>query len=208
MTRHKKPAPRPYPPGVRSELLRRLAAGERLKAIGREAGMPDPSSVNGWMRADPAFAAEVAQARAAGEHRRRFMFDEAKAQAFLGRVRAGEQIGDVLRDPAMPSLATYRYWLAASAPFAEAMHAMRQARASERVERARKRFRPYDAAIGERIYVRLWKGEGLRAILRSDKAFPSLAVLARWRRDEPEFERMLQWRSGAGGGSVGRRGCG
>jgi len=148
--------------------------------------------VTGWMRAEPAFAAEVAQARLRGEFRRRFMFDEAKAAAFLARVRAGEWIGHVLRDPAMPSLATYRYWLAQYAPFAEAMHALRQTRAAERSAWARGRFRAYDAAIGERIYVRLWKGEKLRAILRSDKAFPSLAVLERWRREQPEFDRMLR----------------
>lgn len=57
----------------------------------------------------------------------------------------------------------------------------------------RGRFRPYDAEIGERIYVRLWKGEPLRAILRSDKSFPSLAVLARWRREQPAFDGMVRW---------------
>lgn len=181
-----------YRLGLRAELLQRLASGERLKHVCREAGMPDMSSVNGWMRADPGFAAEVAQARAQGAYRRRFVLDEAKAQAFLARVRAGEKIGDVLREPAMPSPATYRAWLAASAPFAEAMHAVRQSRVAEKAARMRGRFRPYDAAIGERIYVRLWKGERLRDILRSDKAFPALAVLARWRREEPAFEAMLQ----------------
>ena len=190
--RKKKPAPWRYPPQIREVVLQRLAAGERLKHIGREPGLPCPESVTGWMRADPRFAAEVAQARVHGEHRRRFMLDEAKARAFLARVRAGEKIGDVLRDPAMPTPATYRAWLAASAPFAEAVHAVRLSRVAEKAERLRGRFRPYEAAVGERIYVRLWKGERLRDILRSDKAFPSLAVLARWRREAPEFERLLQ----------------
>jgi len=208
MPRPKKPAPWRYHPGVRVEIVEGLKAGAWLKDVLRAEGMPDPASVNGWMRADPAFAAEVAQARQVGAYRRRLMFDEAKAAVFLARVRAGERIGQVLRDRAMPSPATYRYWLATNAPFAEAMHAVRQARAAERLERNRGRFRPYDAAIGERIYVRLWKGEKLRAILRSDKAFPSLAVLARWRRENPEFDRMLRWRSTGGAGSARGRGAG
>jgi hypothetical protein len=192
MPRKKKPAPHAYSPHIRAVVLERLAAGEFLKHFGREPGMPDMSSVNGWMRADPAFAAEVAQARVRGEYRRRFMLDEAKAAALLARLRAGERIGDILRDPAMPSQKTYRYWRMNYGAFAEQVHQVNLGKAEMKAERARARFRPYDAAIGERIYVRLWKGEKLRSILRSDKAFPSLAVLARWRRENPAFERMLQ----------------
>lgn len=190
--RKKKPAPHPYHPVIRAQVLERLSAGEFLKHFGREPGMPCPESVTGWMRADPAFAAEVAQARVRGEYRRRFMFDEAKAAALLARLRAGERIGDVLRDPAMPSRKTYRYWRMTYGAFAEQVHQVNLGKAEMKAARASARFRPYDTAIGERIYVRLWKGEKLRAILRSDKAFPSLAVLARWRRENPAFERMLQ----------------
>lgn len=164
--------------------------------------------VTGWMRADPAFAAEVAQARTKGDYRRRLMFDDAKAAAFLGRVRAGERIGAVLRDRAMPSPATYRYWLATNAAFAEAMHAVREGRKAERAAWARGRCRAYDPAIGEKIYVRLWKGGAtLREILKSEREFPSLSVLARWRRENPAFEAMLQvaisgWRKQRGRGRL------
>lgn len=186
------PTPRSHPPQIREAILTRLAAGEPLKAMCAEAGMPCPESVNGWMRRDAAFAAAVTQARAVGDERRRFGFDEAKAAAFLARVRAGEMVERVLADPAMPSRAAYRRWL--SRPeFAAEMFAVRRQWTADRSARLRGRFRSYDPAVGERLYRRLWHGERLREVLRSDRAFPSLAVLARWRREAPEFDAMLRF---------------
>jgi hypothetical protein len=55
--------------------------------------------------------------------------------------------------------------------------------------------------------VRLWKGGAtLREILRSDPAFPSLTVLARWRREQPEFDAMLAFVIGAWRRKAGVRG--
>jgi len=180
-------------PEVRATILERLVGGERLKHICAEAGMPCHESVTGWMRRDAGFAAEVAQARARGDWRRRFMMDEAKARALLARLAAGERIGDILRDPAMPSARTYAYWRASQGWFAEEVFRLNGVKAAAKAERMRGRFRAFDPGVGEKIYVRLWKGEHLRAVLRSDRAFPSLAVLTRWRRENPEFDRMMRF---------------
>jgi len=180
-------------PRVRQQILDRLAAGERLKHICGEAEMPCQESVTGWMRRDPEFAAAVARARAQGEFRRRLMFDEGKAQALLARLAAGETIGSVLRDPAMPSARTFRYWRATYGAFAEDVHRLNQVKAQAKAERCRGRYRPFDPDVADRLYVRLWKGERQRAVLRSDKAFPSLAVLTRWRRENPEFDARMRF---------------
>ncbi|WP_430421595.1 hypothetical protein [Phenylobacterium sp.] len=186
-----------YRPGLRAELLARLAAGEALKHMCRDEGWPCPASVTGWMRADPEFAAEVRAARSRGEFARRGLaFNETVAAAFLAQARAGRAIEALLRDPAMPSRAVFRSWLAQSPAFAAEVAEVAEVRAQLAAEAARRRgraYREYDPAIGERIYVRLWKGEEtLREILKSDPAFPSLSVLARWRRENPAFEAMLQ----------------
>ena len=180
-------------PQVRPQIVRRIAAGERLSHICREPGMPCPESVTGWMRREPAFAAEVAEARVRGEWRRRFAFDEDRARALLARLGAGEPIGRILRDPGMPSRETYyRHWLMSGpAWFQQGVWRIRQAREAARRGPVNGRFRAFDPVVAEKIYVRLWKGETLRAILRSDRMYPSLAVLARWRREAPEFDRML-----------------
>ena len=180
-------------PEVRTTILERLAAGERLKHICAEPGMPCHESVTGWMRKDAGFAAEVARARAQGEFRRRLVFDEAKAKALLARLAAGEAIASVLRDPAMPSAGTFRYWRATYGAFAEEVHRLNQVKTDAKRERLRGRYRPFDPEVAERLYVRLWKGDHLRAVLRSDKAFPSLAVLTRWRRENPEFDGRMRF---------------
>uniref|UniRef100_UPI0025D99514 terminase small subunit-like protein n=1 Tax=uncultured Phenylobacterium sp. TaxID=349273 RepID=UPI0025D99514 len=68
------------------------------------------------------------------------------------------------------------------------------ARAGQRVERLRGRYRAFDPVVAERLYVRLFKGgASLRDVLASDPAFPSMAVLARWRREAPRFDAMLRF---------------
>lgn len=201
--------PLAYPPHIRAPILERLAAGERLRDICAEAGMPDASSVRGWMRRDAGFAAEVALARVRGDFRRRFACDEAVARAALARLAAGARVGEVLADPAMPSRATWRYWLATQGWFAEEVGRLKGVKAAERALRMRSRRRAFDRAVAERVYVRCWKGERLRAVLASDPAFPSLAVFARWRREDREFDAMMRfvfdgWRKKRGRPDRGR----
>lgn len=178
-------------PQVREEILGRIAAGDRLKAICAEAGMPCSSSVNGWARKDPEFAARLKSAYVHGDWRQRLMMDEAKAQGLIARLAAGATLAEALADPETSSRRTHRHWMQAYGWFGEEVRRQHEIKAAEKAHRLRRRRRAYDPEVGNRIYVRLWKGETLRAILRSDKAFPSLAVLERWRREDPEFDRML-----------------
>jgi len=177
---------------VRQAIVDRIAAGERLKVICREAGMPCQLSVNRWMRLDAGFAAQVAQARGRADWRRRLWCDDEAAKAVLAAVAAGERLETVCGRPGMPSYRTVAYWRRTVPWFAEEMGRLMGVRAAAKAHRLRARFRAFDPAVAERIYLRVWKGERLRKVLGSDKAFPCLTVLERWRREEPAFDRMLK----------------
>lgn len=180
-------------PHVRDEILARIAAGERLKAICAEPRMPCCESVTLWARRDPDYGAAYVAAKRNGEWRRLYMFDDAKARRLIARMAAGETISSILRDPDMPGWRTYTYWRRTQVGFQEELHRVKGSRAELRAERLRGRRREFDPAVADRVYARLWRGERLRQILASDKAFPSLAVLERWRREQPEFDRMLRF---------------
>jgi len=181
-----------HPATVRDLILQRVAAGEPLKWIAAEPGMPCPESVTGWARRDPAFAAAYERAKAQGAWRRTLMFDEAKARRLLARLAAGETIGRVLADPAMPSPRTYRYWRATYGEFAEAVGRLNAVKTAEKAARARRRTRAYDAGLADKILYRVGQGGRLRRVLSADPALPCLAVLARWRREQPQFDRDLR----------------
>jgi hypothetical protein len=142
---------------------------------------------------DAAFAAEVAAAREQASWRRRIAFDEAQARALIKRLEPADRpLAEVLRDPDMPGYRVFRTWRRGDPWFAEEINRVLAPKAEAKADRLRARYRAFDPAVAERLGLRLWKGETLRAVLRSDKAFPSLAVLARWRREEPQFDRMLR----------------
>jgi hypothetical protein len=183
---------RPYPPHLRTIVLERVAAGEFIKEICGEPDMPCAESVTGWARREPEFGAALATAKARGAHRRRWAFDEARAGALLARLAAGESIGAVLADPAMPSPAVYRYWRATHGEFAEAVGRLNAVKAAEKAARMRRRRRGYDAALAATILARVWEGRPLRRVLAADPALPCLSVLARWRREVPEFDAALK----------------
>lgn len=173
------------------DLLTRLAAGETLGQICAEPGMPSYASVHAWARAEPGFAAELTAARRRGGFIRHGAFDEAKGQALLTRLRAGEPIAQILRDRAMPSRRLYAYWRATQAPFAQEIHRLKQIGAAARVQGRRDRWRAFDLALADAIVVRASKGEPLGAMLKSAAGLPSRGVVARWRRAQPEFNQAL-----------------
>jgi hypothetical protein len=179
-------------PNVRHDLLTRIAAGELLMEVCTEASMPSYASVYAWARAEPVFAAELADARRRGEFIRCGAFDDAKARALLARLRAGEPITKILRDPAMPSRRLYAYWRATQAPFAEEVHRLNQVCAAKRVERGRARRRHFDQALADAIVVRASRGELLQTMLSSAAGLPCRGVVARWRRMQPEFDQALR----------------
>jgi hypothetical protein len=179
-------------------IIARVAAGETMKAICAEAGMPCADSVQVWRRADPGFAMELAMARRKGGGRRAYGFDEAVAAAFLARVAAGEQIRDLLARPGMPSQAAYAHWRRTNVGFQEALWRLRGARYRRRSGAGHGRFRAWDEAMADRILLAVMRGAVLRKLLNSDPAFPCPAVLERWRREEPVWDRALVMAMAAG----------
>jgi len=179
---------------LKAEIVTRVAAGTPLCALGAESGMPCDTTVRNWRRSDAAFAADLGLALRQGAWRRRWMLDPAKAEAFLARYRTGEPIHRILADPAMPSRPVLDYWRATQALFAEEVHRLKGVHEPNRLRGLRrvKTPTPWDADVADRILVRLVRGEGLKAMLDTDPTLPGLGVVARWRREQPEFDAELR----------------
>ncbi|PZQ54932.1 MAG: hypothetical protein DI570_22560 [Phenylobacterium zucineum] len=180
-------------PHIQREILARVEAGETVRAICAGPGKPCAETVRNWARADAAgFGAALAAARGRALERRKYGYDEAVAQAVLARLWAGARLGEVLAEPGMPNRRRWLRWVGSQGHIAEVYFGLMRQRVESRTLKMRAgRYRAFDAAVAERLYRRLWFGEPLRSVLRSDKDFPALATLARWRREEPGFGRMI-----------------
>jgi transposase-like protein len=195
---------------LKGEIVARVEAGERLRAVSAAPGMPCAHTVRNWAAADRLFADELARARRVGDWRRAHGFDEARAAAFLARARAGARIHELLREPGMPGRGLYDRWRAGQAPFAEATFELRARSNLALGELGRARRRPFDQALADRIIVGLNSGARLEAVLAADPELPCRPTLRRWRREAPEFDRVLKmifaaWRSRGGGLAGGSR---
>ena len=115
------------------------------------------------------------------------------AADFLARARAGAPIRSLLGQPGMPSQTAYRRWKMAQAPFAEAAFALRQRRDAHTRELGLARRRDFNQAMADRIVARLNVAKvGFKALLKADPELPSREVVARWRREQPEFDAVLK----------------
>jgi hypothetical protein len=177
---------------LKADIVRRAAAGESVRAIGADPALPGPSTIRGWARADAAFAAQLAAARAEAAARGVYVFDEGVAAAFLAAARAGARVRSLLGRPGMPSARAYRYWCATQGEFAAAVAELRRRRNAAIERHGRARWRPFDPVLADRIIVRLHAGARLDAVLAADPALPSRPTLRRWRRQQPEFDRVLR----------------
>jgi transposase-like protein len=177
---------------LKAQIIARVAAGETVNAICAEAGMPCAGSVQVWRRADAWCRGELAAAQRKGAWRRELMFDEAVAQAFLARVAAGERIRDLLARPGMPSQRAYRYWTRTQPEFQAAIGRLRAGGYSRRSMTGHPRWRAWDEAVAGRLLAMVLAGAPMRRTLATDPAFPSLAVLGRWRAEQPEFAAALK----------------
>jgi transposase-like protein len=194
----------PHRGHLKAEIVARVAAGETVRGICEAAGMPTKASVQVWRRADPAFAAALAEARPRGAWRRELMFDEAVAAAFLARVAAGERVADLLARPGMPSQRAYRFWRRTDVGFQEALWRLRGHNYARRTGSGHGRWRGWDEAVADRITLAVMRGAVLRRFLASDPALPCLAVVERWRRETPEWDGALRLAMKAGRLARGR----
>jgi hypothetical protein len=183
--------PKTYPRYIRDVILARVAAGETVRAVCAEPGLPCAGSVVVWRR-DPVFRAALEEALRKGRWRRRFQFDETKARALVELRAAGMSLPEALAHPATMSQRAFRYWRATDVGFAEELARLNAARREERVAWANRRWRAFDRALADQILLRVGRGTPLRRVLGADKALPCLTVVARWRRERPEFDDELR----------------
>src|SRR5687767_2898098 len=104
------PGPLPDRNLLKAEILRRVAAGETLKAVCAAPGMPRPRTVYGWTWTDASFDEGLAAAVRRGRWVRCHAFHEDQARAFLVRLAAGEPVTELVRDADMPNEKTLLYW--------------------------------------------------------------------------------------------------
>lgn len=183
---------------LQAEIVARVAAGERVRAVCAGPGFPHPQQVHNWARAEPWFRDQLTAAVRRGRAWRRGYHD-AKAAAFLARVYAGERVCDLWGQPGMPSRKAYVAWKTDNPAFAEAMGQVRLAQRQRLAQRGRDGYRAWDPALADRLIVRLHHGAGLNAALAADPELPCYQTLRRWRREQPTFDRvirriMAEWR--------------
>jgi len=122
---------------VSEEILRRTAAGETMRAICRDAHMPDPSTVCMWARKRPRFAADLLAAREAAGGPfigGRSSYCIATVEAICARVAAGEAVTAICADPDMPVAATVYAWRDKHPEFNNALYEAMDVRADRLFE--------------------------------------------------------------------------
>jgi len=171
------------------ELIARVAAGETVRAVCAEPHMPHEGSVCRWALSEPWFAEALANARRRATARRSYDFDDAKAQAFLARLRAGEAIRALQRDASMPGRRTLRYWRATQGEFASEVFRLVGFHRAERGRRQlRSEPRDWDEAVADRVLLMIGRGHSGKRLGEVDPALPGYRVIRRWRRERPEFD--------------------
>lgn len=124
-----------YSPGLAEVICERVAAGELLYAVCREAGMPTAQSVGRWARARPGFGEALAAARLEGGRPSRggggvWTYCLETAEAICQRIAEGEALTAICDDYEMPCFSTVYYWARRFPQFAEMMRVAREAQAA------------------------------------------------------------------------------
>jgi terminase small subunit-like protein len=169
----------------------RLAAGASLHQLEKEPGFPSRLTVYRWAQADAGFAERLKMARRDRRitrcaNRDPGYYDDARAQAFLVRVRLGDAIRDLVRRPEWPDRDLLNSWKRQRPDFAEAL-----AGAGRFAHQNRPLPWRYDRDVADRIVARAHAGEPLPT-LYADPALPGRQIIRRWRRKVPEFDYALR----------------
>lgn len=139
-------APVRYTAGLARRICARVAEGEVLAEVCREAGMPNRTAIYRWLARSPRFSAALERARREGALKERVReraprgpgpsrlgqgssYSEAVADEILERMCAGESVMGICRDPAMPGFSSVYRWRRAFPEFAEAMRIAREVQA-------------------------------------------------------------------------------
>jgi hypothetical protein len=169
-----------------------VRAGERLSDL-VDAGRPDRAALNAWKRLSPDFARSLAEATQVSRALRRLSrgdgppYDEATGDAIAIRVRHGETLRQVCRDPAMPAFTVVSRWRRARPDFDASLKAHKAA--AFRAQMAA-RAGPTPALTRE-IGRRIADGASLQDLCASPD-MPHLQTLLKWRRDRPDFAAVIE----------------
>jgi hypothetical protein len=150
-----------YAPALGAAICARVAAGESVRAVCRDAAMPSAQVLYKWARNVPAFGAAFAEARRAARRDRADRAQERRegrwrrwkglrphaggrpsgygpgvAQAICARLMAGESLKAICARADMPAAVTVYGWLRAYPDFARAYGTARRVQALELCDRA------------------------------------------------------------------------
>ena len=125
-----------WSPKVARRLVARVAAGELLYAVLREADMPTPQSVGRWTKEHPEFGAALMAARRAGGRPERggggvWTYCEAAAREVFERLCEGESLNAIGADPTMPSVSTIFAWRRQVPEFAQTVRVGKEIQAEQ-----------------------------------------------------------------------------
>ena len=181
---------RDSPAQLKAEVLRRILQGQSLRATCAAPAMPRAITLYRWKARDAAFAAALEAAQRLGARRRALVFREDQARAFLVRLAAGERLGDISRDPAMPGSATVRRWRLSQGEFGAEVRRLIKVRCAERLRAHRHGAvrLEWTEALADRALLWIGRGQRIDSLRQIDPALPSAWVLQRWRRERPDFD--------------------
>ena len=136
--------------GLGAKVVARIAAGDSVRAISLDPGMPSPTTIHKWSRDVPAFAEAVATARRTARRsdvlrrtgtearrklalqrpwRRPDAFSAELGEEICARIAGGESLVAICAAPGMPVTGTVYGWLHAHEDFAEHYVMAREAQA-------------------------------------------------------------------------------
>ena len=112
---------------TQARMIERLEAGCSKTYLATLPGFPSRATLHRWMREDPAFSRQVTAAVAWGRGLRQEgvnhaeLYDEARAEAFLLRVRQGEAVRRLVGAPGQPRREVLNLWKRLRPDFAAAL---------------------------------------------------------------------------------------
>ena len=186
---------RNFAPAERARLLARLiarrAAGESFEAICATPGWPSRPTLRKWAREHPDLATDISPGPGARRLRERYPFDPVQAEELLRRIRQGEPIDRLIREPHLPRRRAITAWKRAKPTFRVRFEAAKAAADRPRRRYGRHRARmAYDEETGDRVLLALVRGATLSRLGR-DPTLPSPLGLKRWRRADPGFDHSV-----------------
>ena len=179
--------------------IQMIEAGYSLRGIAAVAGMPSRQTLHRWMAGCETWRRQADAARAGMRAGRRAEaagrdFDAGRAEAFLAQVRLGFAVRDLVRGAGRGAVWLNRErlarWTTGRPDFAAALGAA--VACGRRVRRGMGTRRVgFDPAVADKVVVRLAGGRRW-AELWADADLPGRHVLARWRREDAGFDRVVR----------------